>query len=260
MTVHHASMTWIGLLIDLACGARCPGCGRSSSGAAPCRSCRASLSHVPRAPGAAFVDVGIAARLVRAGKHGHWRAAGASLAEAVASRLPTGPLDVVTWIPADARRRATRGMCLPECVARALAASRDVPAQRLLVRNRSSRSQRGRARSERIANVAGAYGLHVGLDPGGLDGTRVLVVDDIRTTGATLSEACGVLEAAGATAIPFAVSGVPGPKVADQWSTNPVEFPQRARKFCSRSVSELPIGTGTIDERQLQDLNAPRPP
>lgn len=247
-------------VLDLLCGARCPGCGSSSSGVAPCDRCVATLVALPAAAGAAFPDHGVAARLVRAGKHGHWRGAGRTLAGLLAARLAGQRFQAVTWIPADARRRARRGMCLPEAIARALARTLGMDAVPLLVRTRSSRSQRGRARQDRIDNVAGAYRLRSGLDPTAMAGLHVLVVDDIRTTGATLAEACRVLEAHGAIAMPLAVTGVDQPSACEQRSTIAVEFPQRARKFCSRSGSVLPIRSGTNEERQFQDLNAPRPP
>jgi predicted amidophosphoribosyltransferase len=181
--------------LDLACGSRCPGCGAAGTAVVPCPACRDQLARTPHAPGGAFVDEGVAARLVRAGKHGHWRGAGRALARLVVARVELPPVDVVTWVPADRARRARRGGCLPQSLAQGVATQLHVPARQLLVRSATSSSQRGRGRQGRIANVVGAYRLAPGVQ---VAGQRVLLVDDVRTTGATLAATGRVLQQAGA--------------------------------------------------------------
>jgi predicted amidophosphoribosyltransferase len=138
---------------------------------------------------AAYPDIGAAARLVRAGKHGHWRAAGRFFGPILAARVGSSEVEVVTWVPADRGRRRRRGGCLPERTARAVARELRVPALALLDRRARSRSQRGRDRTARFENAAGSY-----IATGDRHhGRHVLLVDDIRTTGATLAAASAAL-------------------------------------------------------------------
>ena len=60
---------------------------------------------------------------------------------------------------------------------------------------RDTPPQTGLRRGERVKNVRGAFGVS---DPGPVKGKRVLLIDDIYTTGATVKECARVLKKAGA--------------------------------------------------------------
>src|SRR5690349_3933316 len=110
----------LGTATSMLLGGRCPGCGTTTA-AIPCARCCRELWMRAAAPGAVWHDGGSIGRLVRAGKHGTWRGAGAFLARAAVTRpgaIP-GDVDIVTWVPADRTRRAQRGGHLPERFARA---------------------------------------------------------------------------------------------------------------------------------------------
>lgn len=175
-----------------AAGARCAGCGSSGSGvAALCARCLSALVATPPGPDAVYADVGVAGRLVRLGKSGTWRRAGRVLAGLALERVREGAIvlpavDAVTWVPADRRRRAQRGGHLPERFARALARGLEVPAHATLVRTRAA-PQRGLDRDARASNVVGAFALRPALT--GQPVASVLLVDDVRTTGATFTAA-----------------------------------------------------------------------
>jgi predicted amidophosphoribosyltransferase len=177
----HASMYVLGV--------RCGGCGVRGRGM-PCAACDAAIASAPSAPEAAFLDQGPLARLVRLAKQGSWRGGERFLARHMASRIEARDIDVVTWVPADRRRRAARGGHLPERLARSLARELGLPSAKLLARRGRRRPQRALPRAERLRNVEGAFAW---AGRGSLPGARVLLVDDVRTTGATLHACATVL-------------------------------------------------------------------
>lgn len=99
-------------------------------------------------------------------------------------------LDVVTWAPTSDARRRSRGFDQGELVARHVARQLGVPCRRLLVRSGPAATQTGRSRVERL------HGPEFVARPG-LDGRRVIVVDDVVTTGATLRAAAAALRHSG---------------------------------------------------------------
>jgi ComF family protein len=113
--------------------------------------------------------------------------------------------DVIVPVPMHWRRRLARGVNSPEVVAKCLARVLKVPLRgRLLVRVRNTLPQKDLLPRERLANVRGAFRVRRGRS-GRLDGSHVVLVDDILTTGATSSEAARVLKQAGVAAVAVAV-------------------------------------------------------
>ena len=103
--------------------------------------------------------------------------------------------DSITWVPLSKRRLRTRGYDQAELIARELAGSMDLPCERLLVKTVNNRAQsRTGGAEERRANAAGVYACPC---PERVQGKRVLLVDDIITTGSTVSECARVLKEAG---------------------------------------------------------------
>jgi predicted amidophosphoribosyltransferase len=118
------------------------------------------------------------------------RAAGI-VAEVVA--VPVGA-HLITFVPADGDRSLKRGHHPPASLARELGRRWELPVRSLLRRTRLLRPQRGLGRDERRRNVRGAF--HAGPARG-----RVLLVDDVYTTGATVSAAATALRRAGASGV-----------------------------------------------------------
>jgi predicted amidophosphoribosyltransferase len=144
---------------------------------------------------AAVLYAGPARALVRAWKeHGVRRISGLA-ADLIQSRVEAPAVDVVTAVPADAERLLRRGHHPAERLARELARRWDLPPSRLLVRTRASSRQTGLPLVERRRNVLGAFAVH-GVVP-----ETVLLVDDVYTTGATVSAAAAALRAGGARTV-----------------------------------------------------------
>ena len=104
--------------------------------------------------------------------------------------------DIVTWAPLSRRRERKRGYDQARVLAEAAAEVLNLPAVPLLAKIRDVPAQSGLTSPEaRRANVSGVYIAEEGHRA---EGKRVLLIDDIITTGATVSECARMLMLAGA--------------------------------------------------------------
>jgi competence protein ComFC len=131
-------------------------------------------------------------------------AMGRLLGEKRFSELSALAAEVIVPIPMYWFRRLRRGTNSAELLACELGKKMGLPViGRLLVRTRNTLPQVGLPPSRRFHNMKGAF--HV-RSKAGLNGTRILLVDDVLTTGATCSEAAGALKKAGASMVAVAVA------------------------------------------------------
>lgn len=107
--------------------------------------------------------------------------------------------DIITWVPLSRSRLRKRGYDQARLIAEKVAEERSLPCESLLkkVKNNPPQSKTGSA-GRRAENAAGVYRCP---EPERVLGKSVLIIDDIVTTGATLSECAHMLRAAGAAAI-----------------------------------------------------------
>ena len=129
---------------------------------------------------------------------GHSRLFGALMAQCLA-RDWAGPVDLVTWAPLSRKRLRARGYDQAELLARRVGEVTGLPVIPTLEKRRHTRAQsRLGTEQSRRANVAGAYDCLPGVE---LAGKRVVLVDDVATSGATLAQCAACLRAAGAACV-----------------------------------------------------------
>lgn len=179
----------------------CASCGRSlPSSGATCPTCAAGRGpSTLRSIRAAALHEGAVRDAVLALKYrGQRRLAeplGDLLAEAIraSGELP----DALVPVPLHSARRRARGYNQAELLARRCARRLGVPCEtRALLRRRATPPQVGLSSAERLANVAGAFAVAEPAAVRRLGAKRVLLIDDVTTTGSTLDAAASALAAA----------------------------------------------------------------
>jgi predicted amidophosphoribosyltransferase len=206
------------VLLELLLPSRCAAC--SAPGAVFCRVCRDALIRLAPplcarcgAPGAwpvqrcaecagrrlafasaraAIVYDARARRFVQAWKDHGLRRLAREAAGLVAETLARPDVAVLAFVPADSDRSLRRGHRPAEALARELAALWRLPVQPLVRRVRNVQPQRGLGLQARRSNVRGAFA------PARASPTRVCLVDDVYTSGATAAAAASALRRAGA--------------------------------------------------------------
>jgi competence protein ComFC len=121
---------------------------------------------------------------------------GEALAAALAALGPP-PADALTWVPLAPRRRAERGFDQARVLAKALARDLELPAAAFVRRTAATGPQSRRAREERLGAMTGAFTPVSHRPPP----ARLLLVDDVFTTGATATACAATLVRAGAREI-----------------------------------------------------------
>lgn len=222
------------LLLDALFPPRCVGCG--ASGALLCASCLAGVSAPTPplcplcgrslAPGgsdticsicaAGYRPTALAGLRVAADHDGATRTAMLAFKYRGRKRLaePLGDLlaaelrrwelapDLIAAIPPHVRRRRERGYNQADLLARRAATRLGVPYLRdALIWRRETPPQVGLSAAERRANVRDAFALAHPRLTAALAGKRIVLIDDVTTTGSTLDAAAAALVTAGPVAV-----------------------------------------------------------
>lgn len=104
--------------------------------------------------------------------------------------------DMVVSVPTDAARRRQRGFDIPESIFAQALAVKGAWQPQVLARIKATAPQYGLVPDKRRSNVRGCFAVQ-----GDVRGKKILLVDDILTTGATLDEAAKTLKQAGAKSV-----------------------------------------------------------
>jgi ComF family protein len=176
---------------------RCPRCWEPRAGDGECLACQ-NRPPAFDALRVAFVYQGLARELVHALKYRGMTALATRMGELLAEAARNHRLeaDVIVPVPLSGLRNRTRGYNQAAALARAVGSELGLPVVAgALSRRRHTAPQARRADAEaRRANVAGAFVAR----PEAVAGQSVLLIDDVATTGATLSTCAAALREAGA--------------------------------------------------------------
>jgi len=250
---------------------RCPRCGAPAAadpGSAggrvgPCAECGGRDLAFSRAA-AAFVYEGPARALVTACKFRAFRSLAAEMAALAAPafaaacgvthdtgdaagtqpsvrRTSAVPVDLVTWVPGHRERSLERGFNQAELLGRGLARFAGLPAAPLLVRTRHGVRQSGLDRAARAANVNDAFALREDASRVLRTLKRVVIVDDVYTTGETLNHCARALEHTGTDLLAFTFARTVRARRAHPSNNTPA--PPHATPSCAS------LHTSTLKER-----------
>lgn len=205
-------MNFKNILLDLLFPPKCIFCGRilEQSGLLLCPDCQRSLPWLVGSSAErktefvslcvsplrykAPVDASIR-RFKFSGRSWYAKTYGVLTAQCVQDHL-VGKYDLISWVPVSRKRKRKRGYDQAFLLARETAKHLGEPLVPTLEKVRHNKAQSSlEDDSSRRANVLGVYRV---LDPERVAGKRVLLVDDVVTTGQTLSECAHTLRTAGA--------------------------------------------------------------
>jgi ComF family protein len=155
----------------------------------------------------------------------------------------TPPVDLVTWVPGHRDRSLERGFNQAELLGRGLARSAGLPAAPLILRTRHGARQSGLDRVARAANVDDAFALREDASRVLTNLKRVVIVDDVYTTGETLNHCARVLEHTGTDLLVFTFARTvrarharsprsitaPSPAASSRASLHPATLKERCR-------------------------------
>jgi ComF family protein len=138
-------------------------------------------------------------QLIHLFKYGRVRTLAGPLGKLLARALPREQaFDVIIPMPLHWRKRWQRGFNQSELLAREIGRRTHTPVKNALRRVRNTPAQAGLTSAKRRLNVSGAFQAKKRADVDAIHGRRVLLIDDVMTTGATAASCARALQRAGA--------------------------------------------------------------
>ena len=183
----------------------CASCGRSlQSPGAQCAECRKTKNHFARAYAVCLYD-GVLKELIHTFKYEGRLSLSKILVKLAVDFIrnntgTAGHIDLVTFVPLHKKRLMTRGFNQSEILASGVARGLGIPFAATLEKTLVTRHQNELARSDRLVNLKGAFRVTDGA-LAKIKGLRILLIDDVMTTGATVNECARELIEAGAAEV-----------------------------------------------------------
>jgi ComF family protein len=178
----------------------CPRCGRPQMSGIVCARCRQSPGDIDGVC-APFMFDGVIREAIYQLKYHGLKSISSCLAEYLAAYLAAKPLlgEIVVPVPLHPKRLKQRGYNQSSLLARKMCSFISLPVvEDCLVRIKRSRPQvEASSAGERRENMAGAFACRNGK----VKGSRVILVDDVYTSGATLESCARTLKRAGAVSV-----------------------------------------------------------
>jgi ComF family protein len=167
-----------------------------------CANCEHRVLHFDSAV-AAYRSRGLVRKLIHEFKYGHHRHLRHPIAEWLGEtmsdpRLRGRRFDLIVPVPLHPARERERGFNQATLLAELLSRHAAVPMRAVLERIRYTKTQTAHDRAERMENLRDAFRLRKNMNVREL---HLLVIDDVLTTGSTLSECARVLKEAGALSV-----------------------------------------------------------
>ena len=186
--------------LPLAPQQHCPQCGEQTTHGERCGACLKDPPAFARTTAIFSYEFPVD-RIIHAFKYGHQLAIADWAAEILARQPSVQKYDLLIPLPLHTDRLCQRGFNQSAEIARRLSKMLGLPLDSSsLIRSRATTPQAELALKERSRNVRGAFECQRDLS-----GQRILLIDDVMTTGATLREAARILKLHGAAHIDIAV-------------------------------------------------------
>ena len=131
------------------------------------------------------------------------------MAESVKSDFKDIDFDMICYVPFSNGSKLTRKYNPSELLAKHLSKNLKIPLRPVLIKLYENENQRNLNMTERIGNVFGVFDV---LDNADVKDKTILLVDDVKTTGATLSNCAWILKIRGAKNVYCATVAITAPK------------------------------------------------
>ncbi|MDD6488873.1 MAG: ComF family protein [Clostridia bacterium] len=208
----------VNFILSLLFPPKCPYCSKNiSRNLAECPVCKAQFPKYPQiktipsgeiciAP--FFYDTSVRSAIINykfKGRKFNAKSLALAVSKTVEDIYKDMDFEVVSCVPLSAERLRERGFNQSEIIAEKVAEHFKKPYQQLLRKTKNNSEQHSLSAKEREKNVIGVYSV---IDEQKVSGKKILLIDDVATTGNTLSECCRTLRNSGAERILCATAAI----------------------------------------------------